>query len=100
METDKTFSQNNPFTGFDTETATPGFTLLNAGFGSEIFGRNKKSIFSIHFALNNIGNAAYQNHLSRLKYTDINMVTGRTGVFNTGRNFSVKLNVPLNFSKQ
>ncbi len=100
LEADKTFSQNNPFSGYDTETATSGYTLLNAGFGSEIIGSNKKSIFNIYFALNNIGNTAYQNHLSRLKYTAENRVTGRTGVFSTGRNFSVKLNVPLNFSKR
>jgi iron complex outermembrane receptor protein len=40
---------------------------------------------------------AYQNHLSRLKYTDINPVTGREGVFNMGRNFVMKLNIPLGF---
>ena len=40
---------------------------------------------------------AYQNHLSRLKYTDINYVTGRMGVYNMGRNLSVKINVPLEF---
>ena len=38
---------------------------------------------------------AYQNHLSRLKYAAVNNVTGRQGVFNMGRNFSVKVNVPL-----
>jgi iron complex outermembrane receptor protein len=73
---------------------------LNAGAGTEIIGKNKKTIFSIYLALNNITDKAYQNHLSRLKYTAENMVTGRTGVFNMGRNFSVKLNVPLDFSKK
>ncbi len=100
IEADKTFAQKNPFAGYDTETATPGYTLLNAGFGSEILGNNKKTLFSIYFAINNIGDIAYQNHLSRLKYAAENMVTGRNGVFNTGRNFSVKLNVPLNFEKK
>jgi len=56
------------------------------------------TLFSVHLAVNNITDKAYQSHLSRLKYTDINNVTGRRGVFNTGRNFSVRLNVPLNFS--
>jgi iron complex outermembrane receptor protein len=46
----------------------------------------------------NITDIAYQNHLSRLKYTAENVVTGRTGVFNMGRNFSIKLNIPLSFS--
>ena len=98
IEADKTFSQKKPFTGYDTETTTPGYTLLNVGFGSDITGSNKKILFSLHFAITNIGNTAYQSHLSRLKYAAENMVTGRIGVFNTGRNFSVKLNVPLSFS--
>jgi iron complex outermembrane receptor protein len=38
---------------------------------------------------------AYQNHLSRLKYNEENLSTQRQGVFNMGRNFSIKLNVPL-----
>jgi len=45
----------------------------------------------------NLTDVAYQNHLSRLKYTDENMATGRMGVFNMGRNFSLKLNLPLQF---
>jgi len=40
---------------------------------------------------------AYQNHLSRLKYTPVNLATGRSGVFNMGRNASIKVNIPLNF---
>jgi iron complex outermembrane receptor protein len=45
--------------------------------------------------LNNIGDVSYQNHLSRLKYTAENVVTGRVGVFNMGRNFVARLIVPL-----
>ncbi len=98
LEADKTFRQNNPFTGFGTETSTDGYTLLHAGTGADIISSKKKILFSIHLSLNNIGDVAWQNHMSRLKYTAENKLTGRTGVFNTGRNFSVKLNVPLNFS--
>ena len=47
-------------------------------------------------ALNNLTDVAYQNHLSRLKYTDENPVTGRVGVFNMGRNFTARLIVTLN----
>ena len=99
-EADKTFAQKKFFTGYDTETVTPGYTLLNAGFGADILGNSKKILFSIYFSVNNISDIAYQNHLSRLKYAAENMLTGRNGVFNTGRNFSVKLNVPLEFSKK
>jgi iron complex outermembrane receptor protein len=94
-----TAKQKNPFTGYDTETETSGYTLFDAGFGSD-FSHKGKTLFSIHLAALNIGDVAYQDHLSRLKYTDENMLTGRTGVFNMGRNFSFKLNVPLDFSKK
>ena len=39
---------------------------------------------------------AYQNHLSRLKYAAENIATGRNGVFNMSRNFSIKVNIPFN----
>ena len=94
FELDNTFAQNNAFTGYNTETATKGYSLLNAGFGGDI-ARKGKTLFSLYFAANNITDVAYQNHLSRLKYADVNNVTGRQGVFNMGRNFSVKVNVPL-----
>jgi iron complex outermembrane receptor protein len=96
VELDNTFAQNNPFTGFNTETATKGYSLLNAGFGADVMSKGK-TVFSLFFSANNIGDVAYQNHLSRLKYAPENMVTGRMGVFNMGRNFTIKLNVPLSF---
>lgn len=95
-ELDNTFAQHNPFTGFNTETATPAYSLINAGFGAELQHKSK-TLFSIFFSANNITDVAYQSHLSRLKYADINNVTGRQGVYNIGRNFSFKLNVPLSF---
>ena len=94
LELDNTFAQNNPFTGYNTETSTRGYSLLNGGFGGDIASRGK-TLFSLYFSANNITDVAYQNHLSRLKYAAVNNVTGRQGVFNMGRNFSVKVNVPL-----
>ncbi|MBI3137324.1 MAG: TonB-dependent receptor [Sphingobacteriales bacterium] len=94
---DKTFRQDHFFSGYDTETATNGYFLLNAGLGSDIVNHKNRTLFSLHLGMMNIGNTAWQNHLSRLKYTTENLVTGRRGVFNTGRNFSVKLNIPIEF---
>ncbi len=88
------FNQSHPFTAYNTETATTSYLLLNAGAGFD-FARKRKTIFSLHLAVDNLTDKAYQNHLSRLKYTDINNVTGRNGVFNMGRNFSIKLNIPF-----
>jgi iron complex outermembrane receptor protein len=97
MEFDNTFKQNKPFTGYSTETPTGGYSLFNASIGGDFVSKDK-TLFRLFFAANNIADIAYQNHLSRLKYGPENMVTGRVGVFNMGRNFSIKLNIPLNFS--
>jgi iron complex outermembrane recepter protein len=96
---DKIFNQKKPFTGYGTETATSGYVLLNAGAGTDIV-KKTKTLFSLYVSVSNITDVAYQNHLSRLKYTADNLVTGRSGVFGVGRNFSVKLNVPLNLMKK
>ncbi|MEI9944450.1 MAG: TonB-dependent receptor [Chitinophagaceae bacterium] len=96
IESDYTFKQNHPFTGFNTETATGDYLLINAAIGTDIVSKGK-TIFSIHLTGNNLGDVAYQNHLSRLKYTATNNVTGRNGVFNVGRNFGIKLNIPLDY---
>ena len=55
------------------------------------------TLFSISLTGNNLTDVAYQNHLSRLKYTAVNNVSGRQGVFNVGRSFAVKVNLPLSF---
>ncbi len=95
-ELDFGFAQNNVFTAYNTETATPSYTLLNFGTGADITQKGK-TLFSLYLSMNNITDVAYQNHMSRLKYTAENNVTGRTGVFNMGRNFSIKVNVPFGF---
>lgn len=96
-EIDNQFAQNNIFTVSNTETTTPAFSLLNLGFGTDIKLSAKQKI-NFYCSINNIADVAYQNHLSRLKYTDMNNATQRMGVFNMGRNFSVKINIPLSFS--
>ena len=94
LELDNTFKQNHPFTGYNTETITPAYTLLNAGAGFNIYSK-KRVVANIYFSANNITDKAYQSHLSRLKYTSENHLTGRMGVFNMGRNFSFKINIPF-----
>jgi len=95
LELDNTFAQNNIFAAYNTETATAGYSLLNAGIGADIVSAKGSTLFSLHFSGMNLGDVAYQNHLSRLKYAAENLSTGRMGVFNMGRNFSIKLNIPL-----
>ncbi len=91
---DYAFKQKNAFTAFNTETSTSDYKIINAGIGGDIVHKGKV-ICGIHIGATNIGDVAYQNHLSRLKYTAVNNVTQRQGVFNMGRNFSIKINVPL-----
>ncbi|RSK49452.1 TonB-dependent receptor [Hymenobacter rigui] len=91
------FYQGRVFSAFDTETPTSGYTLVNAGLGTDVVSAKDRTLFSIYLAANNLFDVAYQNHLSRLKYTAVNEVTGRAGVFNMGRTVSVKLIVPLSF---
>jgi iron complex outermembrane receptor protein len=98
FELDNTFAQKNIFSAFNTETATPGYTLLNGGVGTDFANKKGQSIFSLFFSATNITDVAYQNHLSRLKYAPENITTGRTGIFNMGRNFSIKINIPLSFN--
>jgi iron complex outermembrane recepter protein len=96
LESDYSFRQKNAFTGYDTETATSSYWLINASIGTDIT-KKGNTLFSISLSGNNLTDMAYQNHLSRLKYTAVNNVTGRQGVFNVGRSFNVKVNVPLSF---
>ena len=94
---EKTWAQNNYYAAYDTETATPGYTLLNMGFGTDFTSRHK-TLFSLYISGNNLTDVAYQSHLSRLKYTAMNNATGRTGIYNMGRNISIKLLIPIDFS--
>ena len=88
---DHYFSQNRIFNAYDTETPTPAYTLLGGGLGTTIaIGENKEAL-NLFIQGENLTNRVYQNHLSRLKYAPENPLTGRQGIFNMGRNISLKL---------
>ena len=97
VQLEHTFAQNRFFSAFDTETATPGYTLINAGLGTDVANAQGKTLFSLFLTANNLFDVGYQSHLSRLKYADFNAANGRNGVFNQGRNVSVRLVVPVDF---
>jgi iron complex outermembrane recepter protein len=79
------------------ETPTPGYPLLGASLGFDIYAKGKTKVLSFVIAAQNILNKTYQDHLSRLKYAPVNPATGHQGIWNMGRNFSVKLIFPLEF---
>ena len=90
---DRVYLENN------TETPTAGYQLLNAGFGTDVLNKKGKPMVTISFLGNNLLNVAYQSGLNRLKYFEPypNNFTGHDGIYNMGRNFSLRVNVPLNF---
>ena len=85
------FKQDKIFSAFGTETETPSYTLLSAGLGANVKAFNRPNFMSIYISAENLADAAYQSHLSRLKYAPNNPLTGRNGVYNMGRNMSLKL---------
>ncbi len=86
--------QNHFYGVGGTETATPDYLLLNASAGVDVM-RRGNTLLSVFLTGSNLTDAAYQSHLSRLKYAAVNQLTGRQGVFNMGRNFSVKVVIPI-----
>jgi iron complex outermembrane recepter protein len=92
---DHYFQQNKYFSAYGTETATPAYTLLSAGIGANIQAFKRPDFISLYISAENLVDVVYQNHLSRLKYAPENLATGRIGVFNMGRNVSLKIIVNL-----
>jgi iron complex outermembrane receptor protein len=85
------FKQNNIYSAYGTETATAAYLLVNAGVGAYLKALKKKDRLAVFISGDNLTNISYQSHLSRLKYAPENRASGRTGVFNMGRNISLKL---------
>jgi iron complex outermembrane recepter protein len=90
--------QNRVYSADNTETPTPSYVLYNAGIGTDITNNKGKVLVSINILGNNITDVAYQSHLSRLKYFEPypDNSTGRSGIYNMGRNISFKLTFPIN----
>ena len=86
--------QTHIYRADDTETETPGYALLSLSAGTDIQVKGKK-MAEFYITADNLLNKAYQNHLSRLKYADENVITGRRGVYNMGRNITFKVVIPI-----
>jgi iron complex outermembrane receptor protein len=85
VELDWNARQNHFYGVDDTETATPAYTLLNMCAGTDIVIKGKKRA-SLYLLADNLLDTAWQSHLSRLK---------EVGIYNMGRNITVKLMVPI-----
>ena len=89
--------QDHAYLAYNTETATPAYYLLNAGIGTDIEDRKGRTVINIGLFANNVLDAAYQDHLNRLKYFEPfpSDHRGHTGIYNMGRNIGIKISVPL-----
>jgi iron complex outermembrane recepter protein len=93
------FQQDRIYSAYGTETKTPAYFLLDVNAGTEIVNKHEKVVLRIFLSANNVLNTTYQSHLSRLKYAPVNPVTGNQGIYGMGRNFSVRLLIPLTFQQ-
>ena len=93
MQVQVTGTQNRVFSYDNTETPTTGYTLINLGAGTGIRNKEGKSILNVYILANNVFDIAFQDHLSRLKYFEQYSASpnGRSGIYNMGRNISLKL---------
>lgn len=95
LEVEHNWRQTQALLAFGTETPTPAYTLVNLGAGSDVVTNSGRTLFSLYVTVQNLFDVAYQSHQNRLKYFGVNEATGRAGVFNMGRNVSVKAVVPI-----
>lgn len=92
------YSAQNRFYAYnDTETATPGYTLINAGLGATVNRKSGKPMFELFLQADNLFDVAYQSNLNRLKYFEYYNASpnGRLGIYNIGRNLSFKVVLPF-----
>ena len=94
---DATAAQTRPYAVDGAETPTPGYLLLGAGVGTTYRTKAGREALQLFVQVDNLTNAAYQSHLSRLKYFEYYAAspTGRLGIYNPGRNLGVKVVVPF-----
>jgi iron complex outermembrane recepter protein len=97
IEFEHYMKQNHYYSAFGTETETAGYSLVNLGLGTDIIMKDH-TLCSVYVSLNNLTDVTYQSHLSRLKYGPVNLITGRTGIYNMGRNISFKILIPVNLN--
>jgi iron complex outermembrane receptor protein len=96
VEVDYNAHQTRYLSLYNTETYTPGYTLINTGAGFEV-NYFKKYRLIVQIQINNLFNTVYQSNLSRLKYFEYYQQSpnGHLGIFNMGRNICFKVILPL-----
>ncbi|WP_109608071.1 TonB-dependent receptor [Mucilaginibacter oryzae] len=90
-------AQNRYYALDNTETATPGYTLINAGAGTRIKTKPGRTLCELFLQVDNLFDKVYQSNLNRLKYFEYYTASpnGRSGIYNMGRNLSFKAVFPF-----
>jgi len=98
----KYWAQNDVYSALYTELASAPYTLVNAGLGSNFVNPHSGHVIcSLFVNCTNLTNIAYADHLNLAQYfyaVNGNLVTvthQRQGVFNMGRDVSVKVVFPF-----
>lgn len=96
FEMEYNHAQNRYLALNGSESFTPEYTLFNLGLNAEVKYNNSKAI-QIILQLNNMLDKAYRSHLNRLKYFEYysSSPNGHDGIYDMGRNLSLKIIVPL-----
>lgn len=91
-EVDFNAKQNRFLELYNTETATPGYTLLNLAAGATVH-QSQKTNWQFQIQMNNVLDASYQSNMSRLKYFEYYQQSpnGRSGIYSMGRNLCAKI---------
>jgi iron complex outermembrane receptor protein len=81
------------------ESATSGYTLLNAAVGTTLKISNKQEL-TIYVAGRNLLNKAYYDHLSRFKPGRLSVEDPSFGIYNAGRNVTFGFTLPFSINTQ
>ena len=98
----KYWEQNDVYSALYTELPSAGYTLYNAGLGTNFVNpKTGKVVCFFYLSCTNLTNTAYADHLNLAQYfysKNGNLVTvtqQRQGVYNMGRNVGMKLIFPF-----
>jgi iron complex outermembrane receptor protein len=94
-------AQNRFFGAYGTETGTASYTLFDAGMGTDLVNKVGATRCTITILGNNLADLGYQSNMNRLKYFEDFPVngTGRSGIYEMGRNISFKVVFPFHLQK-
>jgi iron complex outermembrane receptor protein len=89
-------AQNRYLALYNTETATPAYTLVHIGAGVHIK-LSQQVVLQWQIQVENLLNTAYQSNGSRLKYFEYytQSPNGHLGIYNMGRSVNTRITIPF-----